>query len=214
MSDRHLEAREKSLLKRVDQLRNKLLERDPWQLAQNIGAVYDGHTFHLEVWQQPIVLSSRDFVAIDVQSGRPGDAVTQAVLAYHLVTADGTPPTSRWIAFRELADGKFYASAFQSYTGTRLAHQFGDDVGAFEASARRIGASPISLADSGLRIQVLPQLPLAVVCWLGDEDFETSYRLLFDASADHQLPTDGCAILGSVLTSKLCAEQSKRITET
>ncbi|MFN2135328.1 MAG: DUF3786 domain-containing protein, partial [Candidatus Promineifilaceae bacterium] len=103
MSDRHLEAREKSLLKRVDQLRNKLLERDPWQLAQNIGAVYDGHTFHLEVWQQPIVLSSRDFVAIDVQSGRPGDAVTQAVLAYHLVTADGTPPTSRWIAFRELA---------------------------------------------------------------------------------------------------------------
>ncbi|MFN2105113.1 MAG: DUF3786 domain-containing protein [Candidatus Promineifilaceae bacterium] len=44
---------------------------------------------------------------------------------------------------------------------------------------------------------------MAAVCWLGDEDFPTSYRILFDRSIEHHLPTDACAILGSMLTTRL-----------
>jgi hypothetical protein len=44
---------------------------------------------------------------------------------------------------------------------------------------------------------------LMVVCWLGDEDFLTSYRILFDAAANHHLSTDACAVVGSTLTRRL-----------
>jgi hypothetical protein len=44
---------------------------------------------------------------------------------------------------------------------------------------------------------------LAVVYHLGDENFPASCQILFDASACHYLPTDVCAILGSMLTRKL-----------
>jgi len=49
----------------------------------------------------------------------------------------------------------------------------------------------------------LPRIPMMVTYWLGDEDFPSSCKILFDASAPHYLPTDACAILGSMLTRKL-----------
>jgi hypothetical protein len=44
---------------------------------------------------------------------------------------------------------------------------------------------------------------MLLVCWTGDEDFPAACQLLFDASAPHYLPTDGCAITGSLLTRQL-----------
>jgi hypothetical protein len=44
-----------------------------------------------------------------------------------------------------------------------------------------------------------------VTYWLGDEDFPSSCKILFDASASHYLPIDGSAILGSMLVRKLLA---------
>jgi hypothetical protein len=41
------------------------------------------------------------------------------------------------------------------------------------------------------------------VYWQGDEDFDASCQVLFDASARHYLPTDAYAILGSTLTRML-----------
>ena len=42
-----------------------------------------------------------------------------------------------------------------------------------------------------------------VTYWLGDEDFPSSCKILFDESASHYLPIDGCAILGSMLVRRL-----------
>jgi hypothetical protein len=41
--------------------------------------------------------------------------------------------------------------------------------------------------------------------WLGDEDFPSSCKVLFDESASHYLPIDACAILGGMLTRKIIA---------
>jgi hypothetical protein len=48
-------------------------------------------------------------------------------------------------------------------------------------------------------------LELAVVFWAGDEDLPASYQVLFEATAAHHLPTDACAIAGSMLTRQLIA---------
>jgi hypothetical protein len=48
-----------------------------------------------------------------------------------------------------------------------------------------------------------------VVTWEGDEDFPSTYQILFDAAVSHHLPTDACAILGSILTHRLTAEMEK-----
>jgi hypothetical protein len=49
---------------------------------------------------------------------------------------------------------------------------------------------------------------LLAVYWKGDDEFPPSYKILFEDIADEHLPTDACAILGSMLTGKLISQYS------
>jgi hypothetical protein len=207
---RDKEESERGLEKRVDDLRAELLTRDPTSLAHNTGAVYaDGH-FRLDIWNRPVIISEHDFVAIDEEEGTLCDVLTQAMLAYYFHTSDGNLVNGEWISFRELPDGQFYATAFQGYTGDKLATIFGDDIEAFVQAADEANGRRQPFGDAAFYFQALPRVPVAIVCWLGDEDFLTSYRILFDDSVNHHLPTDACAILGSMLTRKLIKIKNDR----
>lgn len=81
----------------------------------------------------------------------------------------------------------------------------GNDLDAFARAARALGGAPLALGDAAYAFAVLPQVSVAVVVWQGDDEFPASYRVLFDAAASHQLPTDACAIVGSTLTRRLVA---------
>jgi hypothetical protein len=89
----------------------------------------------------------------------------------------------------------------------------GNDEGGFAAAAGAIHGRELStggqLGDRAFAFRALPHVSLLVVCWLGDEDFPPSYRLLFDGAAKHHLSTDACAILGSGLTRRLIRAYSQ-----
>jgi hypothetical protein len=46
-------------------------------------------------------------------------------------------------------------------------------------------------------------VPMAVIYWRGDDEFSPNANVLFDASAGHYLSTDGLAVLGRELCSKI-----------
>ena len=132
-----------------------------------------------------------------------GTSVDLVMLLYYFNTSDGTAITGRWISFSELPDGKFYNQAFQGYTGQRLARSFHDDLATFEHIAESLSGTPFPIGSAAFTFKVLPLVSLLVVFWQGDDDFPSSFQILFDASASNYLPTDAYAILGSMLTSRL-----------
>ncbi len=199
--------REQSLARRVAELRATLGQGEPACLAQNTGTRLHGDQLEMQLWGTDVLISLTDFVAKDAQSGQVLDLLDQAIIAYHLVTADGTPPAGMWISFTDLPEGRFYSRAFQGYTGRKLAQTFGNNAEAFIQAARRLGGRPEFFGEVAFCFQALPYVPLLVVCWLGDEEMAPSFRFLFDAHVPHHLPTDGCAILGSRLTQMLLRKQ-------
>ena len=129
----------------------------------------------------------------------------QALLLTYLLTADGAPTAGRWMSFRELPDGGFYHQAFQGYTGDRLVKKWQLDLEGFATACRSLGGSPVDLGSAGFSLEVLPQVKLAVVYWLGDEDFPSKASMLFDANAHFYMVIDGLAILGSRLVDRILA---------
>jgi hypothetical protein len=111
--------------------------------------------------------------------------------------------TNEWIAFNQIPGGMFYAQAFQGYSGDELVKAFGNDSDVFMRVNEKLGGRREFFGNLAYSYQVLPRVPIMVVCWLGDEDFPPSYRMLFDANAHHHLVTDAYAILGSNLTRRL-----------
>lgn len=215
---------EVGLARHVKDLRSELHSADPTTLALLTNTSYQENlpgegAFQLVVWDQDVTVSYPEFIAKDSNSAAEMPIPIQALLAYYYYTADGTSLAGRWIAFSELPDGRFYSQAFQGYTGRQLVREFADDIATFTMAAETLPRAEwtdpgTQIGDRAFSFQALPCVPLLVVYWQGDEDFPSTYQILFDAAVVHYLPTDVCAILGSMLTRKLiAAKDSRKIQE-
>ena len=194
------QAWEESLQRPILDLRRSLQEREPAQVASLAGAVLQEDEIHLAHFGASLVLELPGFTppaAVEVP------AATQTLMLYYLATADGTPPSERWVAFRELPGGSFYHEAFQGYAGNRLAAYFGKALPLFEQASRSLGGRKSDFAQAAFRFEAFPRLPLLAAVWEGDEEFAARAAILFDSTACHYLPVDACAIVGSSLVQRL-----------
>lgn len=189
----------------LDELRTALRGRDPAEIAARSGAIWDAGaaTLRLPLLGNECLLRWPELVACGPDQTTPLPSDMQGLLLYYLNLADGGPPAARWISFRELPDGWLYHLAFQGYTGDQLARALGESAAPFEKAATLLGGKRLDLADSAYAIPCLPRINVAVLCWLGDDEFEPRAQLLFGANAGAYLTTDGLAVLGSLLVRRL-----------
>ena len=175
----------------------------------------DGN-FRLTFFWQNYIISGDDFTVRRAGTGGESSSFIQSLILTYLVKADGTTPSSRWVGFRELPDGMFYAQAFQGYTGGRLVRELqglaarasgepqpSGGIEPFRRAAEALGGEPLAIGDAGYVFTVLPRVRMPVVYWEGDEEFSSQTRVLFEDTAAHYMPTDGLAILGSQLVGRI-----------
>jgi hypothetical protein len=196
-----------ALATRVEELREALQQVPINLLAERTGASYQAFSpgrgeFRLSLFNSLTIVTYPGFVGIDSKDEEL-PLPFQAVLAYYFFISDGLPLTGQWISFADLPDGRMYDSAFQRYSGDELVKIFNLDVASFTAACEKGGGVVAVSGNAAYIFYALPRLPLLVNYWCGDEDFPSTCKILFDMSASHYLPTDVCAILGSMLTRKI-----------
>lgn len=201
--DQSQSAWEESMLRRIDSLRDSILTKTAQQISTLSYADYKEGEIHLKYWGDLFIV---EWPSLEMRgpSGMPTSIFDRAMVLYYFHTADGTEMADRWIGFRELPNGGFYNRAFQGYSGDRLARKFGESPEDFILAATNLGGVRLtSLVDYAFAFLPLPRVRIAAVLWPGDDEFPTKASVLFDASSSHYLPTDGLALLGSGLVSRL-----------
>jgi hypothetical protein len=207
-----LENSSSQLAKRIHELRSTFQFRDPGLIAARSGVSYlilgaNRGEFHIPFWGKAVILTWPNLTGYsDTDDELP--PIVLALVLYYLITADGTALTGNWVSFADLPDGRMYNTAYQGYSGDEIVKAFGFDLPAFQSACLKAGGKPVEVGSASFVVQALPNLPLLVTYWLGDEDFPSSCKILFDSSATHYLPVDGCAIAGSMLKKKLCSQKS------
>ena len=192
---------------RVDELRSTLRVQDPELVAVRSGSSWltlgpGRGELHIPVWGKVQILCFPQLTGCNEKDDRLPD-FQLALLLYYLLTADGSSLTGKWVSFADLPDGRMYNAAFQGYSGDEIVKQFGLDMDGFKQTCEKAGGKPVEMGSASFIFQALPKVPLMLTYWLGDEDFPSSCKVLFDESASHYLPIDVCAILGSMLTRRL-----------
>lgn len=197
----------KPILGRMAELRQQLSSKEPAALAAQSGTSLEQNAhketrlvFHLLGEELLLCLPGNEILS---RCGHPPTELLQLLALYYFAWAEGTPLSGRWISFAELPDGRFYNPAFQGYSGAEITRAFGTDLPALERAANHLKGRVQPMGDRAYAFEALPRLPMLLIYWTGDEDFPPACQLLFDASAPHYMPTDGCAILGSLLTRRL-----------
>ena len=184
---------------------------DPVEVAARAEAIYtatDGDAGYIQIaffgthyhvqWPSGLALRTSD--------QKEPDVATRLLLLHYLVTADGTPMASKWIAFRDLPGGLGYDAAFQRRGSVPLVQAFGtagDGQTSFEVAARVLGGERLRFGDAAFCFRLLPRVWLAVVLYVADEEFPASANVLFDGAAEHYLATEDLAVLGGMLAGRL-----------
>jgi hypothetical protein len=183
---------------------DRLQEVRPSKLALRSGATPEPEgALRLTFFWRDYLVYPQDRVVRRAGSDEEPSSFVQALILSYLVTADGTTPSGRWVAFRELPDGMFYAQAFRGYAENRLVRDLDGGVQALRQAADVLKGHPVEIGDAGYAFAILPRIHLATVYWVGDEDFPSRASILFEDTAPHYMSTDGLAILGSRLTGAI-----------
>ena len=190
-----------SLRPRIDAAVAELRSLGPSELARRGGLTRETGTLSLTVLGTTYTLDWPDLVARK-PNGEPCRDDLWILLLDYLRLADGSDPTGNWIGYQELPDGAFYRHAFQSYTGDQLVRDLGG-IELFRRAAETLEGEALGIGDAGFSFRALPNVPLAVVWWAGDDEFPANATILFDEVAGKYLPTDGLAILGRMLCRAL-----------
>ncbi len=188
----------------VKEAQARLRQIDRAVVIARSGATIDPQgNLRVEFLRREYMIDHTEWTVKRADDGAAPPALTHSLLLTYLYTADGTPPLDRWLGFRELPNGLFYAQAFQGYTGAELVRDLKGDVETFKQASEKLLGSALPIGSAAYAFPVLPRLKLAVVMWAGDDDFPAQAQVLFQESAPHYLMTEGLAIIGNLLTGQI-----------
>jgi len=207
VKDKNPKLSSQALSDRVSELRGIVQAIPPKTLASRTDSTFlisshgEGH-FVLSLFNDEILVTYPSFLVRN-NSGSELPIFLQALILYYFTTSTGAPLTGNWVSFADLPDGRMYAQAFQGYSGDLVVKAAGADLDKFPDWCRNAGGLSCAIADSAYVFQGLPRMPLVLAYWLGEDDFPSACKVLFDSAACHYLPIDACAIIGSLLVKKV-----------
>lgn len=104
----------------------------------------------------------------------------------YLANTNGAAARGEWVAYRELAGGRFYEPVVKRSVEDPVASAFGDDPEGFLEACRAAGGEREALGDAACSFTLFPHVGIAFVLWRGDDEFPASVQTLYDAgSTDH-----------------------------
>ncbi len=123
--------------------------------------------------------------------GEPAPTTAGIVLLHYLLRAGGQPLANRLISFKEIPNGgMIYLDAYNKRIIGYLLAVFGGRPALLPEAGRLLGGAAAAFGHYGLRLDVLPRLPVTFVLWAGDDELPATATVLYDASASFYLPTE------------------------
>ena len=148
-----------------------------------------------------IVCPDIDISLIDSEQAVP---IRDKILILHYFTqAKGTPITNKITTFRELPEGANYFPTFSKRAIKPLLGHFGREPERLIDAARKLGGHKMDYGDVAVTINAFSYVPIILVLWRGDEEFNPEGNILFDSTISDYLPTEDINILCETISWKL-----------
>lgn len=195
------------------QLWERLTEADPKVICRNAGVAYEPK---LAAYVVPF-LSAEFLCSIERRSIDPvtGDSFTALdfqcclLLLHYLLEAKPLGLSGKWIGEKELPGGEVFFRGIHGIPLEPVTALLGRHRDRLRSVAVKLGGTPEPMGDLAFRFQALPRIPLLLVLWEGDEEFEPKMLMRFDSTiSSHLERLDAVWVLAGVVSRSLeaCAK--------
>ena len=163
-------------------------------------------TFTIPFLNRTYHVTYPDFTFTDAENRDSEAPIQEQVLILHYLSSQSPPkPTGNWVAYREIPGAGFYFSAFVKRAIDPLKKTFGYKTKAIDSAAGQLKATPIEAGDAGFELFVMPLVPIRMIIWEGDEEFEPEANILFDQKIGKILSPEDIAWLAGMIVYRLMA---------
>jgi hypothetical protein len=107
------------------------------------------------------------------------------------------------VSFRQLPEGRAYHKAFLGHAVLSIQRVFGLKPRTLVEAAKLLGGHKVDYRDCSVRVHSLPLVPITVVLWAENPEFQASANMSFDASIIHYLTTEQVAMLSQPTSERL-----------
>ncbi len=128
------------------------------------------------------------------------------VVLHYLFDARPSELRGRWIGEKDLPGGSLFFQGPHAFPTGRLLEIFHADPNAFHTAMKRLDGVAVDAGDSAYRLWMFPRIPILVIFWQGDDEFEPELHFRFDASiTDHLQVLDTIWALVNILCRNILA---------
>ncbi|MBN2271714.1 MAG: DUF3786 domain-containing protein [Sedimentisphaerales bacterium] len=135
----------------------------------------------------------------------PEDAgyIEQLCILAYLLGAKDIPFAGKLVKAESLPGGQFFFRGLHTLPTDRLARAFGDNPEGLIRASEQFDAEQCEFGDASIRLNVLPRIPLTLVIWRKDEEYDARASILFDQTAAAQIPLDALWATVNLTVKKL-----------
>jgi len=124
------------------------------------------------------------------------------ILAY-LINAQDIPLANKFVGPEHLPSGQFFFRGLHSLPTKKLEEAFGTSPKQLYEVSKKFDAKRCEFGDASIELYALPRIPLTIIIWRGDEEFDARASILFDQTAGTHLPLDALGTLTNLTVKAL-----------
>jgi hypothetical protein len=109
---------------------------------------------------------------------------------YYLLRAKNIRLSGEWVSEKDLPGGSAFFRGPHQIPTELICKRFNNDLQQFKICCEILGGTSIEMADAAFRFSITPDIPVAVLYWIGDEDFPAEAKILYDRSVSELLSLD------------------------
>ncbi|TAN44259.1 MAG: DUF3786 domain-containing protein [Nitrospirae bacterium] len=136
-------------------------------------------------------------------------AWTKIIICDYVRRQGRKPLTGEWIALGNFPHTASHVKAFQSNAEKKITGTFKKDFEGLKRRCANMGGIEIEgkiKADYTGRFDLLPNVPLYLLFWKADEEFDPDCKILFDSGAEDHIDIEYLAYLLEIFVKELTGE--------
>ena len=171
----------------------QLIELDGQQTTKRAKCQYDTkqqcYTITLLNTEYIVNLSDKQIVPAE-KSSKPAGFLEQLCLLTYLINAKDLPLADKLVKAEALPGGQFFFRGIHCLPTEKLEKAFSQGPELLYQVSKQLVVKRCEFGDASIELYVLPRVPLTLIVWRGDEEFDARASILFDETAGDHLPLD------------------------
>ena len=125
------------------------------------------------------------------------------LLLRYLLDGHSAMAGGQYLTYRELPWGEVYLRQFTGRCINRFAFSYGNKPELLEKIMSKLPSKRLNHSDEGWEVELMPQLTMRFLLWLGDEEFPPNAQILFSDNFRYAFTAEDLAVVGDIVLGRM-----------